>query len=243
MRQVIKKLQRNTGFTMVELAITLGILSVVAGTLMLSILTGATIKAQDVTLKRMYAIEEALRMYYYSFYHLPCPAAGDAAFTATAFGTVDGKKGDCDGGSGEVLGTTANATGGGVPVKELNLPDDYALDGWGRRFTYVVDDRFTEVYDSHPAAAALTVRSTSGGAIIDYYPAVLIAYGRNGSGAFPVNGSTVAHRMDTLTETADEDENASLTGAFDVNFVYKAFAPEASGAARFDQVVLPIDLK
>ena len=39
--------------------------------------------------------------------------------------------------------TFGNNVEGMAPVASLHLPDDYALDGWGRRIMYTVDNRFT----------------------------------------------------------------------------------------------------
>lgn len=41
---------------------------------------------------------------------------------------------------------------GTVPVKTLGLPDEYALDGYGRRIMYVVDKRATRPYSTYTAS-------------------------------------------------------------------------------------------
>jgi hypothetical protein len=37
---------------------------------------------------------------------------------------------------------------GGVPVRSLNLPDEFALDAWGNRFSYVVSTNLATPFDS-----------------------------------------------------------------------------------------------
>ncbi|MGA8614352.1 MAG: hypothetical protein WB760_22290, partial [Xanthobacteraceae bacterium] len=48
-------------------------------------------------------------------------------------------------------------------VTSLHLPDDYALDGWGRRIMYTVDNRFTAAgaLASYPNALTMTGATTS----------------------------------------------------------------------------------
>ena len=83
---------------------------------------------------------------------------------------------------------------GMVPVRTLGLPDDYAIDGWGRRIMYAVD--FTAT--SPPFTTNISLPDTGGPSgwrifILDYndnYKTTLalyalISYGPNGHGGFP----------------------------------------------------------
>ena len=138
-----------------------------------------------------------------------------------------------------VLDTPATATNGsaslsfskivtgGVPTKTLNLPDEYGFDGYGRRMMYTVDNR---------ATAATSCQSLQGQKlkgdikILKAYNATqvedsvmwaLMSYGKDGHGAFPMEGSTLANRIDT----GNIDPSTAL---FDPDQKNNAFA--ASGA-------------
>jgi len=65
-------------------------------------------------------------------------------------------------------GTTSNATltignnvEGMVPVTTLRLPDDYAVDGWGGRIMYTVDNRFTAIGALTPDTSAITLTANT----------------------------------------------------------------------------------
>src|SRR5690242_8346084 len=78
----------------------------------------------------------------------PCPADGQYAINNANFGVEAATPGTCTGSTpaapfGPDAGTSY-VVGGTIPTKTLNISDDYAFDGWGRRMTYVVDTRATK---------------------------------------------------------------------------------------------------
>lgn len=229
-----KKLQ---GFTLVELAVTLSVLSIIAGTLFMEMITGSALQAQIDTTNRMLAIRDAVRAYYAARHSLPCPAIGDTAPQDEDYGRPTTSEGFCS--SGEVLNTGTSSMGG-VPVKTLALPDEYALDGWGHKIMYMLDDEYSR--DTESPTPSITVLDSDGGATIDTVPVVLISFGVNGAGSFPATGADVADRMDTLSLNDDEEHNAHMTDPYDETVVWRNFEPDLSGASRFDQVVMYITL-
>ncbi|MDE3016029.1 MAG: type II secretion system protein [Pseudomonadota bacterium] len=145
-----------------------------------------------------------------------------------------------------VTAATATASGltftfldnveGMVPTKTLRLPDDYAIDGWGRRIMYAVDARFTAgsafianpTVDGPPppctapctpnAATRMTVNDASGNPKTTAAAYVLLSFGPNGHGAFPRGSGTTpltipASRISSGSVNADELKNCDCNSA------------------------------
>lgn len=254
----------QAGFTLAELAILLAVFSIIASTLMLELVSGSAVSSQETTIKRMQAIEQAVLAHWVSKGRMPCPAPGDAALDDAEYGTETGVPGDCTANGGAFQGpisptcnnwntncaatctSDCGAVGGVVPVRALNLPDEFALDGWNRRFTYIIDERFTQVRTSpvYQPALILTENHAAPASAVEIgrYPLILISHGRAGDRAFPANGSTVNDRPNTLNLNDTEMHNVS-GGWFNNRYVLQPFRPDLpSASGRFDQLVRAIDV-
>lgn len=236
---MMRKLSEKSGFTLVELAIVIVIISIVAGTIMLETVTGASARAQEITIKRMTAIEQSLYSFYKSYLYIPCPAPGNVALDSAAFGRDTAGSGNCPSDTNAYIYKT-NVIMGSVPVKTLNLPDEYALDGWGRRISYMVDLNYTRV-NSFPTSR-INVRASTVTAIIATYPALLISYGKSGNGAFPADGSTPANRIWAYSGNGNTNEKENAAAGSMADMILRPFAPDLKGENRFDQIVKPISL-
>lgn len=122
--------KEEKGSFLLELAITILILGIIAGgmTLYFKHINEAT--RQRVTDDRLTAISRALSNYAQTRFRIPCP--GDPLAAANAYGQE--RAGGCN---------AANLQHGMLPYRTLGLPEYYALDGWGNRFSYVVSPNFT----------------------------------------------------------------------------------------------------
>ena len=125
--------------------------------------------------------------------------------------------------TGSTLTIANPLVGGVIPTKTLGLPDEYALDEFGHRFTYVVDSRATDPtacnvmmqYNKHNAiASGVTIESSTGGTVLDHSLYAYISHGPDGHGAFPAQGSTVANRINTGSTDADKLTNAGVNSSF-----------------------------
>lgn len=151
----IKKFRSNAGFSLVELSIVLVIVSIIAYSVSAVVAVQAEKGKIDATKAKLDRIESALALYQNTNGGLPCPARGNVLLGATGagdltFGTEVTPHGAnagnvCDD-AGNIIendisggANTSSIYRGVVPVRTLNLPDDYMFDGWGRRITYVVD--------------------------------------------------------------------------------------------------------
>lgn len=220
---------RIAGFSLLEISVVLIIISTIIGA-GISYLGVSVEKAQrDTTTQRMQAIQKALLDYRRAFDRIPCPSDITLAITNTAFGRGN-LTSPCDAGS-----TDPNFTGGmgpdvwtgGVPVRTLKLPDEYAFDGWGRRFTYTVDQNVTGGYRFSDYAVSAPVGSvsiidTTGVTITSTALYAIVSHGPNGHGAYTRYGSS---RIGVLSSNTYEHNNCGCNAAA----IYTSYTSIAQG--------------
>ncbi len=112
----------------------------------------------------------------------------------------------------------SNNAVGVVPVRSLGLPNDFAFDPWGGRFTYAVDKRFTatsamSTYAISNNTGAITINDNSGNAIVSNAITVIISHGENGHGAFLLSGNRKNGGSTNANEQVNCHCNASGTAA------------------------------
>lgn len=184
------------------------------------------------TLYKLDKVEAAMQGFMAAHGRRPCPADGQYDVNAQAFGleagalTPNAPLTECSGGSpaapmGPDAGT-GNVYMGTIPTKTLSLPDDYAYDAWGRRFSYVVDKRAT--YNA--ACYGMSTAGTPGGVVVQYKDTsgavvetentlyAYISHGPDAHGAWPPQGSSVAGRINRASTDADTLTNAGVNASF-----------------------------
>lgn len=153
--------------------------------------------------------------------------------------------------SGATTLTFTSVVAGVVPTRTLGLPDDYMFDGYGRRISYMVDTRATDpttCRNMQITNSVGAIQITDSAALA--YPYIadnvmwsLISYGKNGHGAFPMQGSSIANRINSGATNDDERLNAFVatgTTSFATAFTQKLIRHEPvpiSGATYFDDTV------
>ncbi len=243
--------QRQSGFSLIELSVVLVIVALVsAGGI--AILRGSiSQRQQEETVAKLAKIEEILLYYRRAFNRLPCPGDITLAPTAGNFGIEAANPGTCTGGTPVAnFGPAAtHVIAGMLPVKTLQLDDEYAFDGWGRRFMYVIDRRFTDVEAfnnivvSDQTTGAVVINDTNDDLRTDHGVYVVTSFGENGHGGYPRAGSTSRRDADSTNvhelENCDCNANA-VSGTFDQEFVQRA--PGSNDASDdtdyFDDVVV-----
>jgi len=140
-------MQDKNGFSLIFISVLL----TVAALIFVSLIPGQ--EAGDINQKninntaKLERVEEAMRSFMAANGRRPCPADGQYPENTANFGVEAVNPGSCNGGTpGAPLGpdtVTGLVVGGTIPTKTLGLPDDYAYDDYGRRFTYIVDVRAT----------------------------------------------------------------------------------------------------
>ncbi len=214
------------GFSLVEISIVLVILSVVLSGVLPYITESVDSGNVDDTLERVEAIENALLAFKASSEdRMPCPADPAAAPRDATFGFETATPGTCTGSL-----SAANSVAGDVPVKDIGLPDEYAFDGYGRKFTYAVTTAATSSWTD----GAITVNDSTPAARTTAAVYVLISHGPNGHGGRTKAAGTARYAGSNAganeLENCDCDANAAITTYNDV-FV------QTMGTTDFDDIV------
>jgi len=212
---------RDRGFSLLELSIVLLLIALVAG---MGLSSGKSVLDSSKvtsTNNRLAAIETALTAYRQANNRIPCPANG-TVLPGTTYGYEAGNPGACAGANYTTTISGVTVVEGVVPVRTLNLPDEFMYDGWGEKIGYAVTTTMTGTnaflnYGDGANCGLLTVYGpggASGGIIRSSNAAyVLISYGPNGHGGFFSNNPVT--RVNASSNNADEWMNCHCgsTGA------------------------------
>ena len=256
-------------FTLLELSIVLSIIAVIiAGTFSMG--SSMVESARKVnTQQKLDAIEAALMGFRLANNRLPCPT--DATITdipanSATYGYEAANLGACTGGtpaantSYSVTGNT-NATAGtavaegAVPVRTLNLPDEYQVDGWGRKFAYAVWTPLTAVatstsspaafinYGISPNCGAITVENAAHGYRTQAGAYALISYGPDGHGGYLKSGTryNVGSTMTNVDELANSHysntgSDTGYTAAY-IQKDYSTYTGDSDATHPFGHIV------
>jgi len=137
-------LKNKKAYTLIELSITILIISLLmAG--VFSFATGSINNAKSaLTTQRRDEIYESMGTYLMVNKRLPCPASILTSKVNDAnYGQEVGAGTGCEGAGVYKSSTSGNLFFGGVPIRALNLSSEYAEDGYGNKFNYIIDRRFT----------------------------------------------------------------------------------------------------
>jgi prepilin-type N-terminal cleavage/methylation domain-containing protein len=231
----------KNGFTLIEMSIVVAIIAIViAGTISMgdSMISSAQ---QANTNSKLDTIETALMAFRLANNRLPCPADAtqtDTPANSSTFGyeagyvTANNPASSCTGGSPVAnfstpiasVGSTIVAEGA-VPVRTLNLPDEFQVDGWGRKFSYAVWTPATTTnafltYGLNPSCGAITVSNAGGGYRTQSGVYMLISYGPDGHGGYLKSGTRYFMGSDNAAEQTNCHCNTTAdTGTYLAQYV------------------------
>lgn len=234
----LQRENHRAAFSLVEMSVVLAILAVILAGVMPFLLESTKSKDSDKTVSRMDEIESAMFAFYARNNRLPCPADATLAVNTANFGVEANNAGTCTGGGIQAnFADTVNGTvGGAVPTKTLNLPDDVAFDGWGRRFNYHVTTAATNV----SAAGVIIVRDHAAANRTTQAIYVLFSSGASGHGAYTVGGTRLNGGI--TAGNTEKLQNCDCTavaanGTYDNIFIQGMEYPSTNMAILFDDVV------
>lgn len=196
-------MKSQQGFTLIELAIVLVIVTILVGGLAMPL--SAQIQARRIaeTRKAMEAIHDALIGYAMSNtvvvgiatrHYLPCPDTNN------------------DGREEPRVGGVCPSDRGGLPWITLGVQGD---DAWGNRYTYAVSSTYSRNdvgFFSTPAAPQANINiypnsSCVGPAVMPNVPVAWVSHGPQGRGALNMNGGTP---LPPASVAADERQNLNV---------------------------------
>ena len=186
--------RHKTGFSLVELAIVLVIVALLASGLLVGIAAqrnaAETIDAQ----RQLENVRETLTGFALTHGRLPCPALPNLASSDANAGVEN-----------------CAQPHGVLPWVTLGVPE---VDPWGRRFTYYAHGSFTAAVPGGALAsftldtvgnANVKASSGSSGNVASDLPAVVVSHGSRGAGAWQPNGSQLPGAAGDEAENADAD--------------------------------------
>ncbi len=213
-----KKGASVSGFTLVEIAIVLLIIGLVAGSAFGPLSQQIERRRISETQKILEENRDALLGFAASRGYLPCPAVS----------AIDGNEGPRSG-----AGNACNSVKGFLPWVVLGTAKS---DSWGRLLKYSVTTVFTKISPkvSFSATATHNILSSSSPSIslATGIPVVIVSYGPNGNGATLDNGTAT-----TNLSTSNTDEKTNLGNS--TTFVSRVPTENISApGGEFDDIVV-----
>lgn len=214
-------MKQEKGFTLIEVAIVLvigGILLASASALLLNYMKKVQFSTTE---RRLEAVDEALALFLSLNGRYPCPA-DPAALIDDPGGNFGVEVATCN-----LAANAPNGRGGrivrigDVPVRTLNLPDDFIGDSWGGRFTYAITEALADpagtynrdegaifIRDSNNNEVAVIPGSVPPQGGIAHY--AIVSHGVNNSGATALAGGGAT----PCTAGTQEEENCNGDAIF-----------------------------
>jgi len=252
-------MKRIRGFTLIEIAVVLFIVAILAGAIAQYLTAQIATAKQGITQARQASIKSALTNFIARNNRLPCPAITTLASGAALDGVEAPQTPlQCN---GTIL--SAGVATGEVPWVSLGLSSDAAIDGYSNRFTYQVTVAATSLNAQTVMGmkGAITIHSAGPGVLaspsataapgnqlndcrtdmtVAYNPTanpcaavvVVVSHGADGYGAYTDGGVQIA--FPASVTGADAPANADG----DSKFVMKPFS--GIPANPFDDVVLAL---
>jgi type II secretory pathway pseudopilin PulG len=177
---------RRLAFSLIEMAMVLAVSGMMVGFVLQANLS-STPDCNAATKQQLQKIADAVDTYALKNNRLPYPARRTLGVESPNFGREDVPA------SLDVTGSGAH-TWGALPFQTLGLPDSYAGDCWGNKFTYVVTSQLTNsaLMGGYPDVAIqglIRVNSNAANAILTNAAFVVISHGADGWGAVKINYS------------------------------------------------------
>ncbi len=191
------------------------------------------------TERRMEVITKAMEAYHDREEHYPCPASLTIAQDAATFGdetACTNPVASCPSGVAcPNSGGSNYALKGAVPVRALELSDDYMFDGWGHRFLYAAD--LKKINTASGSTPILRIKSTDGVYMTNPPPFYLGSAGPNGTGAYDKSGNIPEGK--SCAGSSNDDQPNCLNATYE--FIHNNWVTtggDKTGASRsFDDIM------
>jgi prepilin-type N-terminal cleavage/methylation domain-containing protein len=241
---------RQQGFTLVELALVMGIVALLLGGLMVPVARMLEQKATATTQATLETAQQALLGFALMKQRLPCPDIGNTGVE----GTYNTLTNTCPI-SPTTFSDTADASWGHLPWATLGVS---GVDAWGNRLRYAVSTPLANTTTTSfrasvsSASSNLTIRCTTvagvdipgcgTSAVIPASNATFVVYshGKNGRGAFLMGSSTAsaAPTGNDEIQNLPDSSSPSSTALSRRTFISRSRTDVTSTAGEFDDLVV-----
>lgn len=218
----------NSGFSLIEISIFLLVVAVMAGAALNFGNNQQGFARFKQTTDKLDVIQKALATYVRINGRLPCPAKGDLARTNASFGVEDCTT------TIVPIGTAADPDilVGILPAVTLGISTEFVTDGWERRYTYAVEERFIDVNTFHdtmendpdkPGDRFIDIVDGMNTAVVrsNWAVYVVMSFGEDGIGAWPRDGGAAI--TGTTTDVGELNNNDYTDKQFAVTLRSRGF--------------------
>jgi prepilin-type N-terminal cleavage/methylation domain-containing protein len=214
----------SKGFTLIELSIVLVILSMLLGVMVTVVPVQENKDSAAQTKENLKFIEDAILAYFNQRGFLPCPAALNTSINSAGFGTstVCGTVGSALPAYAESGSGADRIRIGGVPTRELKIPDSYAFDGWNNRITYAAAAELSQsiaAFQAHTSAGTgMTIRDSSTNSMHTGSPTfiayTIVSHGINARGATNYQGTQIPLACGAFNDSENCNNDAIFRDQF-----------------------------
>jgi prepilin-type N-terminal cleavage/methylation domain-containing protein len=243
---------RQHGFTLVELALVMGIVALLLGGLMVPLSRSLEQKAIATTQASLETAQQALLGFALMNHRLPCPDIGNSGVQ----GTYDTATNRCSASSSTSFSDTADASWGHLPWATLGISGS---DAWGNRLRYAVSTPLADtagITAGTTTSFRLSVTSTTTNKLITACTMVagvtipgcgtsnatfvVYSHGKNGKGAF-LMGSLTASPAPAGSDEIQNLPDSTVPGSNPLSrrtFVSRLHTDEKNTAGEFDDLMV-----
>ena len=224
----------QAGFTLLDLAVSMIVIGLIGAGFMATYQLYAESKAFGNTNSSLIGIKIAMDNYYFENNAYPCPADITLSADDADYGRAVTP---CTGGAPFVTG--------GLPFKDLQLPMDFAIDGWNNKLSYTVtaiqtdpltfatDGGILQITGVDETGSAVTYAPDASGFEAHY---VIVSHGDDGQGAFSVEGGIAP--ISACPDVGDQPRQHENCNGDEI-FFNNAFAlSKQSGPNYYDDLLL-----
>lgn len=245
-----QKSGQESGFSLIEVAIAMVVISVLAVPFIQQYNLYKAQKITDESRGNLYVVKSALQKYALNYGRYPIPSDGNKGSGAVGYGEeTTTAVVACTVNSSTVCRTTTGSLGGvnvligTVPFSTIGLPEEYTLDGYKRRFTYAVTESLTSDTTFQDNKGSIRLNDNTTGFHSDTtnnLQFIVVSHGLNGKGAFTTGGV----RPYACTGAGTDVQNCNNDAIFNSNYndigtppEYKRLEFGVTGATYYDDYV------
>ncbi len=210
----------ESGFSLIELAIAIIITGILLGIITSAVLSFGTQITERKNDRILETVQDEINRFLEVNGRYPCPASLTQDINNINFGIE--AHANCS--AGTVIAGITRTTGrgganikiGAVPVRSLNLPDEYIFDAHKTRLLYAVTETMGVSTTYNRNDGAISINDSNGNSVVqppETAPYILLSFGQNATGGYDgLSGTQIGGGCNGLS--TDETENCDNDSVF-----------------------------